>query len=198
MNIDVKTIHPTKHSPREAAEDFDTEVTTPVPTDQTLEPAALSEMRDRWMRSEAEAANIRTRCKRDIDEARQFAVQKFAADVVEMAENLKRGVDSLPARLDREPEIVTRLRDGFSGVEHSFVNLLERNGIVRHDPTGMAFDPGLHEAMEQRVSGDHTPGTVLQAWTSAWTLNGRLLRPAMVVVSKSSPAATQSSTGENS
>ncbi len=146
----------------------------------------LVQMRDRWVRSEAETANVRARSKRDVDDARQFAVQKFATDVVEMADNLRRGIASLPAPSEQEPEIVTRLREGFSGIEHSFAGLLERNGITRHDPTWTAFDPGLHQAMDQRASAEHEPGTVLQAWTSGWTLNGRLLRPAMVVVSTAS------------
>ena len=67
--------------------------------------------------------------------------------------------------------------------------LLERNGIKREDPTGTAFDPNLHQAMSEQDSAEHPPGTVIQAWTPAWTLNGRLLRPAMVVVAKV-PAGT--------
>ena len=149
--------------------------------------AELDEMRDRWIRSEAEIANVRARARREVDETRQYAVQKFARDVVEAAENLKRGLDSIPPARDREPEIVAKLRDGFTGVERSFVALLERNGIRREDPTGAVFDPNLHQAMAEQESAEHPPGTVLQAWTLAWTLNGRLLRPAMVVVSKAPP-----------
>ena len=152
----------------------------------------LNEMRDRWMRSEAETANVRIRARRDVEDARQYAIQTFAAGVVEAAENLQRGVASLPPPSDREPEIVTRLRDGFTGIERSFVALLERNGVTRHDPAGGAFDPALHQAMDQQVSTEHPSGTVLQAWTPAWTLNGRLLRPAMVVVSTAAPTNTSS------
>ena len=81
-----------------------------------------------------------------------------------------------------------KLREGFEGIERSFIALLERNGIVATDPTGASFDPNLHQAMAENESGDHPPGTVIQAWSLAWTLNGRLLRPAMVVVAKA-PAA---------
>ncbi len=146
--------------------------------------AELGEVRDRWIRSEAEIANVRARARRDVDETRQYAVQKFARDVVEAAENLKRGLDSIPPADHGEPEIVARLRDGFAGVERSFVALLERNGIHREDPTGASYDANLHQAMAEQESSEHPPGTVIQAWTAAWTLNGRLLRPAMVVVSK--------------
>jgi molecular chaperone GrpE len=146
--------------------------------------AEVAELRDRWMRAEAEMANVRARAKREAEEARLFAVQKFGRDVVEAAENMKRGLESIPPATEGEPELVTRLREGFEGVERSFLALLERNGIVRQDPTGASFDPNLHQAMSQQETTEHPPGTVVQAWTQAWTLNGRLLRPAMVVVSK--------------
>ena len=146
--------------------------------------AERDDLRDRWMRSEAEMANVRARAKRDVDDARQFAVQKFARDVVEAAENLRRGLDSLPPAAEGEPEIVGKLREGFEGVERSFIGLLERNGIVRNDPTGAVFDANLHQAMAEQPSDEHPPGTVIQAWTAGWTLNGRLLRPAMVVVAR--------------
>jgi molecular chaperone GrpE len=154
--------------------------------------AERDDFRDKWMRAEAETQNVRTRAKRDTDEARQYAVQKFAKDVVEAAENLRRGLGSLPPQEPGEPEIVTKLRDGFEGVERSFVSLLERNGIVGDDPYGKPFDANLHQAMAEQATGEHPPGTVVQAWSRAWTLNGRLLRPAMVVVAKAEgePAQT--------
>ena len=146
--------------------------------------AELAEMKDKWVRAEAETANVRARTRREVDETRQYAVQKFATDVAEAAENLRRGLDAVPAATDGEPEIVARLREGFTGVERSFIALLERNGIKREDPTGKRFDPNLHQAMAEEESAAHPPGTVMHAWTQGWTLNGRLLRPAMVVVAK--------------
>lgn len=150
-------------------------------------------MRERWTRAEAEIANVRSRARRDVEDARNNAIQSFAVGVVEATENLHRGAASLPPRSGQEPEIVTRLREGFDSVERSIVGLLARNGIDRHDPTGTAFDPARHQAMDQRASTEHPPGTVLQAWTSGWTLNGRLLCPAMVVVSTSPPSAARPS-----
>jgi molecular chaperone GrpE len=144
----------------------------------------LAEMKERWMRAEAENANVRTRARKDVDDTRQYAVQKFAADVVEAAENLKRGIDSLPPPSDGQPAIVAKVREGLEGVERSFIGTLERNGIKQNDPVGQPFDPNLHQAMAEQESELHAPGTVLQAWSKAWTLNGRLLRPAMVVVAK--------------
>src|SRR3954467_15994033 len=75
------------------------------------------DMRDRWLRAEAEIQNVRNRAKRDVDDTRQYAVQKFAADVVEAAENLGRGLSSLPPPGPNEPEVVTKFREGLEGVE---------------------------------------------------------------------------------
>ena len=154
----------------------------PVSIDQLMR--ERDDMRDRWIRAEAEMANVRNRAKRDVDDTRQYAVQKFATDVVEAAENLRRGLASLPAPSPEEPEVVTKLREGFEGIERNFVGILERNGIQRIDPTGQPYDPNLHQSMAEQSSAEHKPGTVMQAWTQAWTLNGRLLKPAMVVVAK--------------
>jgi len=144
----------------------------------------LNETLDRWRRAEAEIVNVRARAKRDVEEMRQFAMQRFAADVVEAAENIRRGLDSLPAASAGEAESVTGLREGLGGIERNFLGLLERNGIKREDPTGSAFNPNFHQAIAEEDSASHIPGTVLRVWTPAWTLNGRLLRPAMVVVAK--------------
>ena len=164
------------------------ETTSDAPLDLNARVAQLEaerdDMRDRWLRAEAEMANVRARAKRDVDDARQYAVQKFAKDVVEAADNLHRGLAALPAPAADEPEMVTKLRDGFEGVERSFHAILERNGVARQDPAGQPFDANLHQAMAEQPSAEHPPGTVVQAWTPAWTLNGRLLRPAMVVVSR--------------
>jgi molecular chaperone GrpE len=146
--------------------------------------AEVAEMKERWMRAEAENANVRARARKDVDDTRQYAVQKFATDVVEAADNLKRGIDSLPPPADDQPAIVAKLREGLEGVERSFLGTLERNGIKREDPVGRPFDPNLHQAMAEQESDLHPAGTVIQAWSQGWTLNGRLLRPAMVVVSK--------------
>jgi molecular chaperone GrpE len=149
--------------------------------------AELAEMKDRWMRSEAETANVRARAHREVNDARQYAVQKFAQDVVEAAENLHRGLESLPPPAAGEPEIVARLREGLDGIERNFLTILERNGIKREDPTGAPFDPNMHQAMAEQESTARPSGSVMQAWTPVWTLHGRLLRPAMVVVAKAPP-----------
>ncbi len=145
--------------------------------------AALVELNDKWLRAEAEAQNIRARTQREVADARAYAAQKFAADVVEVAENLRRGLASLPVAAEDEPELLAKLRGGFEGLERAFWATLERNGVKRHEPAGAPFDPELHQAMQEAPAPEGVaPGTVLQAWSAAWTLNGRLIRPAMVVV----------------
>src|SRR4051794_5141769 len=146
--------------------------------------AEVAEMKERWMRAEAENANVRARAKKDVDDTRQYAVQKFAAEVVDAAENLHRGIASLPPYAPDEPAIIGKVREGLEGVERSFVSTLERNGIKGENPVGQPFDPNLHQAMAEQESDLHPPGTVVQAWSQGWTLHGRLLRPAMVVVAK--------------
>jgi molecular chaperone GrpE len=179
-NTDNSETNPDTQPNAEAAEPAAQDVSARIAA---LE-AELQETKDKWLRSEAEMANLRARTKREVEDARLYAVQKFARDVVEAAENLRRGIDSLPKRSDSEPDIVTKLRDGFEGIERSFITLLERNGITRTDPTGATFDANFHQAMAEQPSADHPPGTIIQAWSQTWTLNGRLLRPAMVVVAK--------------
>ena len=152
--------------------------------------AEAAQLRDRWLRSEAEMQNLRARTERQIADARNYAIQKFARDVVEAAENLRRGLDALPPPEPDESELLAKLRGGFEGVERSFLAVLERNGVARRDVQGEPFDPEFHHAMaEQPATDGAAPGTVLQAWTPAWTLNGRLLKPAMVVVAAGAPAA---------
>uniref|UniRef100_UPI0035CA0274 nucleotide exchange factor GrpE n=1 Tax=uncultured Sphingomonas sp. TaxID=158754 RepID=UPI0035CA0274 len=150
--------------------------------------SAFAEMRERWMRSEAEIANVRNRARRDVDDARQFAVQKFATDVVEAAENLHRGLEGLPAASAHEPENMTGIRRGLLEIERGFIGVLERNGVKREDPTGSAFDPNRHQAMSEQEAAGTKAGTILHTLAPTWTLNGRLLRPAMVIVAKAASA----------
>ncbi|QEO16757.1 nucleotide exchange factor GrpE [Acetobacter vaccinii] len=150
---------------------------------------SVEEFREKWMRAEAENQNLLARAKRDVEDARQYAVQKFARDVVEAAENLRRALASLPPAQEGEDNVLTKMREGIESTERSFISILERHGIQCDDPAGKAFDANLHQAMAEQPSTEHTPGTVMQAWTPTWTLHGRLLKPAMVVVAKASEGA---------
>jgi molecular chaperone GrpE len=180
------------------ANDVAASPSAPVTPDERLRDAAeriaaleaeRDDFKDRWLRAEAETANVRARGRREAEDARQYAVQSFAGEMVEAAENMRRGLASLPPPRPGEPEALARLREGFAGIERSFVATLERNGVTREDPTGQPFDANRHHAMAEQPSAEAAPGTVLQAWTSAWLLNGRLLKPAMVVVAKAPEGA---------
>ncbi|WP_371863401.1 nucleotide exchange factor GrpE [Acetobacter nitrogenifigens] len=179
----------TEHDqPHAAAETGDDVMNAAAARIKALE-AEVAEAHDKWLRSEAEMQNLRARAKREVDDARQYAVQKFARDVVEAAENLRRGLASLPPATEGEDGILTKMREGIESTERSFISILERHGVVGHDAAGKPFDANLHQAMAEQPSAEHEPGTVIQAWTPAWTLHGRLLKPAMVVVAKGDGAA---------
>ena len=143
-----------------------------------------AEFKEKWLRAEAENQNLRNRARRDVEDARLYAVQKFARDSVETAENIHRALTSLPPAQEGEDGVIAKMREGLEGIERSFVAMLERHGVKASDPQGQAFDANLHQAMAEQPSAEHEPGTVMQAWTPAWTLNGRLLKPAMVIVAK--------------
>ena len=133
--------------------------------------AEVAQLRDKWLRAEAEMQNLRNRARREAEEARLYGIQKFARDAVETAENLRRGLDSLPPAAAGEPEVMTKLRNGFEGVERAFLAMLERHGVQRQEAQGVAFDPELHQAMaEQPAPQGVEPGTVngvFVAWNDA-------------------------------
>ena len=149
----------------------------------------VADLRDRWLRAEAEITNVRNRARRDVEDARQYGLQKFVADVVDGVENLKRGLDSLPPAHAGEPAIDGILRDGFAETERNFLALLKRHGVTREEALGAVFDPNLHQAVAEQKTSTASPGTVIKVLSSGWMLNGRLLRPAMVIVAKAPPAA---------
>lgn len=162
--------------------DADVESGAAAPSDRDDLTAQLAEMRERWVRSEAEIANVRKRAQRDIDDARNFGIQKFANDMVEAAENLKRGLTSLPPPAPDEPKSLSGLRSGLVEIERGFLDMLERNGVKMEDPTGAVFAPAVHQAIGQREMSTQAAGTIAHAVSPIWTLNGRLLRPAVVLV----------------
>ncbi|QDH15358.1 nucleotide exchange factor GrpE [Oecophyllibacter saccharovorans] len=147
--------------------------------------AELEEMKNRWMRAEAEVQNVRNRAQREVSDARLFGLQKFAKDIVEGAENLERAIASLPVVKQGEVDIAAimdKTREGLKSTERSLLSILERHGITRHEAEGQAFDANEHQAMQEVASPDHAPGQIVQVWSPTWKLNNRLLKPAMVVV----------------
>ncbi|MGL6043186.1 MAG: nucleotide exchange factor GrpE [Sandaracinobacteroides sp.] len=139
--------------------------------------------RDRALRMAAEAENTRRRLERDKADAVQYAATGFARDMLSVADNLSRALEALPA-----DEASAALRNGIEATHRELVSIFERHGIRRVAATGLALDPNLHQAMVE-VEADGEPGTILSELQAGWTLKDRLLRPALVTVSKAKSAA---------
>lgn len=146
--------------------------------------AEVAKLRDDVLRAHAEAENTRRRTQREIENNTKYAVSDFAAAVLPVADNLRRALDALPAELRRENEKFESFASGVELTERELLSVLERNGIKPVDAKGKPFDHNFHQAVQQVDSPDHPAGTVVQVFQSGYTINGRLLRPAMVVVSK--------------
>lgn len=131
-----------------------------------------------YLRAVAETDNVRKRAQRDVEAAGRYAIERFAGDLLEARDSLELGLavgpGADPARLFEGMEATLRL------VDRAF----EKSGLQVLDPAGEAFNPELHEAMATQPSADQPPGTVLAVVQKGYLLNGRLLRPARVLVSR--------------
>ena len=130
-----------------------------------------------FLRAIAELENYRKRSAREIESARQFGIERFAADLLAVADTLGLAVGSA-ATAD-----AATLAQGQEATLRLLLKAFERAGLEAVDPAGQPFDPALHEAMAMQASASHPPHTVLQVVQTGWLLNGRLLRPARVIVS---------------
>lgn len=138
--------------------------------------ARALESRDLYMRALAEMENIRKRSARDIEQAQKFAVDRFANDLVGVKDSLELGLESSAT--------VEALKAGTEATLKLLAKAFERAGVVEVDPSGEPFNPELHEAMAMQPSAEHVPNTVLQVVQKGYQLNGRLLRPARVIVAR--------------
>lgn len=143
---------------------------------------ALAEQRDMVMRAQAEVQNMRRRCEQDVEKAHKFALEKFAMELLGVADNLER---ALQAATEQEDERVGGLIEGVELTLKGLLEVFARFNINKVDPQGEPFDPQLHEAMATQPSAEVEPNTVLAVVQKGYTLNGRVLRPARVMVSKS-------------
>ncbi len=149
----------------------------------------ITALKDHALRAQAEAENIRRRAARDVENAHKFALEKFAADLLPVIDSLEKAVES--AQIGVEASDAAAANAIGEGVELSlklFYDVLEKFGVNRIHPKGEPFDPQYHEAMAMLEHADAEPNSVLDVMQPGYTLNGRLVRPAMVVVSKA-PAA---------
>jgi molecular chaperone GrpE len=136
---------------------------------------------DRYLRTAAELENVRKRAARDVEHAHKFALERFAADLLAVCDSLE-----LALAAEGEPSVES-LKEGSEVTLKLLATTMQRFGIEELDPHGEPFDPAQHEAMTMQPSDDVEPGTVVTVFQKGYALNGRLLRPARVVVA-SEPA----------
>jgi molecular chaperone GrpE len=155
--------------------------------------AEIAGLKDQMLRVAAEAENTKRRAEREANDARARAIEKFARDLMGVADNLSRALQHAP-REDADPA-VKNLVVGLDMTEKELAQAFERNGLKRVEPArGAKFDPHLHQAMMEQAAEDVGPGGVLQVMQPGYELFGRLVRPAMVIVAdKSSGSAVASS-----
>jgi len=138
--------------------------------------AKADENWQKYLRAAAELENVRKRAARDVENAHKFALERLAVELLAVRDSLEMG---LAAGDDADVE---SLRQGKEATLKQLVTIMERFGVEKLDPQGEPFDPALHEAMTMQASADLEPGSVLTVIQKGYALNGRLLRPARVVV----------------
>ena len=166
---------------------------------ETVDPAAELErlaaenasLKEQALRYAAEAENTKRRAEREANDARAFAIQRFARDLLDASDNLARAVAHAPK--DNPDPTVKNFVLGVEMTEKALQGAFERNGVKRVDPArGDRFDPHLHQAMMEQPAADLAPGSVLSVMQVGYELFGRILRPALVAVSAKAPAQTVS------
>jgi len=132
------------------------------------------------LRAQAEAQNARRRADAEVDKARKFALERFVGDLLPVIDNLDRALSSI----DADDEGFKGIAEGIELTRNSFIDTLSKYQVEQVDPAGEPFDPELHQAMTMVPNPDLEPNTVMDVFQKGFRLNGRLIRPAMVVVSK--------------
>lgn len=151
--------------------------------------AEAAEMKDRLLRTLAELENYRRRAEKERQDTAKFAIAAFARDMLTVADNLRRGLETVSAEDRKANPAVETLAAGMELTERETLATLERHGIRKVDPLGEPFDHNLHQAMMEIEDASKPAGTVAQVMQAGYVLNDRLLRPAMVAVAKGGPAA---------
>lgn len=142
--------------------------------------ADLAEAKDHVLRTQAEMQNLRRRMERDVENAHKYALEKFVGELLPVVDNLERAISAI----DVSNEEFKAVGEGIELTLKSFLDVLGRFKVDTLDPKGEAFDPELHQAMSILEMQEVKPNTVVDVFQKGYTLNGRLVRPAMVVVSK--------------
>ena len=166
-----------------AAETGKDEQETPAkaaPDDLAAAQAKADENWDRYLRVSAELENVRKRAARDVENAHKFALERFGKELLAVRDTLEMGLAAA------ENATVETLTEGKEATLKLLTTVLQQFGIEEVDPAGEPFDPELHEAISMQPSDDVEPGSVVSVIQKGYTLNGRLLRPAMVIVAAES------------
>ncbi|WP_440055784.1 nucleotide exchange factor GrpE [Pseudoalteromonas sp. T1lg65] len=140
----------------------------------------IESQKDSVVRAAAEVENVRRRAAQDVEKAHKFALEKFSNELLPVLDNLERAIEFS----DKENETLKPVLEGIEMTLKSFADALAKFGVEAVNPQGESFNPELHQAMSLQPSNDVSPNTVLAVMQKGYTLNGRLLRPAMVMVSK--------------
>lgn len=136
-----------------------------------------TQVKDVQLRAQAEIQNIQKRAEREAENARKFALERFAGSLIDVVDNIERALDATP-----ESEATKPLREGIVLTHKSFLEALKRNGVEQVNPVGEPFNAELHQAVSMQPSSTAEPNTVTAVLAKGYTLSGRLLRAAMVVV----------------
>lgn len=175
----ANTDEQTAPEPQQAAQDD-------APTTQELA-QQVEEYKDQALRAHAELENVRRRAQRDVEAARKFALEKFAADLLGVRDSLEMGLQAA----QEEKATFKALQDGTELTLRMLATSMEKFGVEAIPAEGEKFNPDLHEAMTMQESDQHPPNSVVSVLQKGYQLNGRVLRPAMVVVSKAPSAGSQ-------
>jgi molecular chaperone GrpE len=139
----------------------------------------IASLKEQVLRAHADAQNVRRRSEQDVEKARKFALEKFVADLLPVADNLERAIAAGNPDDDTQKAVL----EGVTLTLKSLQDTLKKYKVEVVDPAGEPFDPQLHQAMTMVPNPDMEPNTVMDVFQKGYTLNGRLVRPAMVVVS---------------
>src|SRR5712672_729857 len=150
-----------------------------------------AELRDKVLRTLAEMENLRKRTTREVADARVYGISGFAPDVLDIPDTLHRALDAVPAeaKASADPGLKA-LIEGVELTERSLLNTLEKNGVKKFDPSGEKFDPNFQQAMYEVPDPSVPAGTVVQVMQSGFMIGDRILRPALVGVSKGGAKAS--------
>jgi molecular chaperone GrpE len=155
----------------------------------------LAEARDKTLRTLAEMENLRQRTRREVADSKTYGITGFARDILDIADNLQRALDALPAEARESADAgIKAFMEGVELTERSLLNTLEKNGVKKFDPAGQKFDPNFQQAMYEVPDASVPSGTVVQVVQAGFMIGERVLRPALVGVSKggAKPAASPS------